>query len=171
VRSELWEALEVAPGVEPRGLPPLSGDALLLNPGGIWAREAALVVLDPGAPDGQIFMLVRDHEWQGIVDGLPLRVRTRAGSRWDGASIPRLGRLAYDRAELGTTGSMLHDGYYRGGGIYTFGESSHILTRGTADRLFLQVMEEDGVGKFRRKTAYLAVKHWGAGAWRPQQAA
>lgn len=124
------------------------------------------VILDPAARDGQVFILARTFHWCGELDGAELHITAEAGSRWDGASIPRLVRVLFDRVELGATAALCHDGFYRGAGRFAFGTSSRTLCRAEADRLFREQMEADGVARWKRDAAYRAVRWFGAGRWR-----
>lgn len=87
---------------------------------------------------------------------------------FDLASIPRLlwGWLACH--ELGILAPLVHDWLYRGGGAPTHGSivPPRSYTRTEADRLFLEHMREDGVGRMRATLAYTAVRLFGRSSWR-----
>lgn len=124
------------------------------------------VIFDPAARDGQVFILARDFHWCGELDGEPLHYTAVAGTRWDGASIPRIARVLFDRVELGAIAALTHDGFYRGAGTFAFGIASRTLNRAQADRLFREQMETDGVARWKREAAYRAVRWFGASSWR-----
>jgi hypothetical protein len=124
------------------------------------------VIFDPAARDGQVFILARDFHWCGYLDGQQLHITALAGSRWDGASIPRIARVLFDRVELGSIGALCHDGFYRGGGRFAFGSASCVLSRAEADRLFRDQMESEGVARWKRNAAYQSVRWFGSGSWR-----
>jgi hypothetical protein len=86
-----------------------------------------------------------------------------AGTRWDYASVPRVGRLLMESTDLGCIASAAHDYAYRRGGKV----GAHIrYTRAGADRLFLRLMAWEKVPWFRRWPAYLAVRAGGWTAWK-----
>lgn len=73
----------------------------------------------------------------------------------DFASIPRLFWNIISPMELGDVGPIKHDWTYRNG----FG------TRKEADKVFLADMKADGVGWWKRTTAYNLVRAFGGGSW------
>lgn len=73
----------------------------------------------------------------------------------DFASIPRLFWNLISPTQLGDEGPIAHDWRYRNG----------IGTREAADKQFLLDMKADGVGWWRRKSAYRLVRLWGWRSW------
>lgn len=86
-----------------------------------------------------------------------------AGTRWDYASVPRIGRMLGESTDYGTISSLTHDYLYRRGGRIGRWLA---YTRADADRLFKELMAWEQVPWFRRYPAYLAVRVGGRGAWR-----
>lgn len=94
-----------------------------------------------------------------------------AGARTDLASVPRLAWPLLSPFELSGLAPLLHDLYYRGKGMLPHDWYSGLadpirLSREEADKLFLWVMEKEGVSGWRRWSAYQAVRKFGGGAWR-----
>lgn len=99
------------------------------------------------------------------------------GFQHDFASVPRLLWGLIAPIDLGLA-SIFHDWLYRNGGrVTTFlweGDparwSSHTdrWSREQADRLFARIMREQGVPKWRRRCAYLAVRFAGRRFWKRQ---
>lgn len=114
------------------------------------------------------WILLQDFESNGIT--------VPAGFAFDGSSIPRPFRIWIDRASLGIRAPLIHDWRYfletnAGRAIAQFGieyvrPAFNILgNRKDTDLLFLEHMKEDGVGAFRRRAAYFAVRVGGRKAW------
>lgn len=96
-------------------------------------------------------------------------VTVPCGYRTDLASIPRVLWSALAPFELSVAAPLLHDYLYRCQGVPIWGTTvpeTRTFTRAEIDRLFLAVMEREGVGAFRRRAAYLAVRAFGWAAWR-----
>lgn len=94
------------------------------------------------------------------------RWRIPEGFRFDYASVPRLARPLMQTTDLGTAGPCSHDFLYRRGGVVQAIDGGTLrYTRTEADRLFLALMESDGVPRWRRFPAYWAVRFGGGGAW------
>lgn len=87
--------------------------------------------------------------------------------RFDLASVPRFAWRAIAPFELSILAPLLHDYIYDWKGQLP--ESSVIphrtYTRYEADRLFLYVMRHEGVKRWRRTLAYLAVRCFGWIYW------
>jgi hypothetical protein len=80
-----------------------------------------------------------------------------AGSRTDGASIPRFAWSIIGHPFNGEyrNAAIVHDFCYRTGW----------KTRALADKVFLDGMEELGAEPWRRRTMYMAVRIFGRGAY------
>lgn len=105
------------------------------------------------------FRWILDGDTRITVDGRSFVVPD--GFLFDLASIPRLFRFFIDRTELGVAAPLLHDWIYQNRGTVTG------LRRADADRLFLLLMEDDGVPWLRRRLAWLAVRMFGWVPWPP----
>ena len=86
-----------------------------------------------------------------------LVVITKDGFYTDGASIPKLLWNVVGSPFEGnyTEPAIIHDGLY----------GSHWLTKEQSDKLFLEMMEVNGVNWLKRYTMYYAVKFFGRNAW------
>jgi hypothetical protein len=87
----------------------------------------------------------------------------------DLASVPTVLRNIVATNELSVKGAVTHDWLYRNGGhvsvIGPDGIHSVMLTRAQADQCFLDLMESDGIGWFKRQAAYHAVRLFAGSAW------
>ena len=79
------------------------------------------------------------------------------GFDFDGASVPR--------PLWGIIGSPMTDGYQRAGCLHDALYASHLFDRETCDNYFLEAMESDGVGYFKRYAMYWAVRAAGWITW------
>lgn len=98
-----------------------------------------------------------------------LTLHIPAGFRWDGASVPHWVRSIIDNDDCGVAGGLSHDFLYLYGGRPPLGAIvpySRSVTRAEADRLFLDVMKQEGVPWRIRWPAYYAVKAFGWRFWR-----
>ena len=77
---------------------------------------------------------------------------------FDGASIPR--------GLWSIVGSPMTDGYQRAGCLHDALYASEYFDRQMCDDLFLEAMESDGVGYFKRYSMYWAVRSFGWMVWR-----
>jgi len=91
--------------------------------------------------------------WQGKEFEVPTDFVT------DLASVPRGFRWLIPKGRNESRGAVVHDFIYRGNCRIKF-------TRAEADQLFLDAMEENGVGWVRRKAIYGAVRAGGMFSWR-----
>lgn len=109
-----------------------------------------IVMQHPKDPDNWI--LVEDFRYKenDVVTTIP------KGFVTDFASIPRVFWSVINPTELGDAGPIKHDWKYRNG----------IGTRAQADKAFLADMEDDGIGWWKRKTAYGMVRAFGWGSWK-----
>lgn len=94
-------------------------------------------------------------DWEGRVNGWAGRIP--AGFLFDLASIPKPLWVLLGPHELSVLAPLVHDWVYR---THPLG-----MTRSEADRLFLLAMTDEGVGRFRRRAAWLAVRLFGWFAW------
>lgn len=87
-----------------------------------------------------------------------MKVKVSKGLITDGASIPRfLWSIIGCPLNGKYVGSaIVHDALYK----------SHVLTRKESDKLFLEMLKDNGVGALKRNLMYLAVRVGGYFAWR-----
>jgi len=78
-----------------------------------------------------------------------------AGFETDFASVPRLPLAYLLTADTAQQAAVVHDWLY----------STHAVDRATADRVFLEAMQETGVPWWRRRLMYAAVSAFGASAY------
>lgn len=113
--------------------------------------------------------IVVAHRWLFRGDGFVITVPE--GFATDLASVPRIVWPLVSAWDLSFAAPILHDYIYayRGvlpsGGIYP---SDRTFTRRQADRLFAQLMAEEGVVFWRRRLAWLAVRLFGWLPWARQ---
>lgn len=81
------------------------------------------------------------------------------GFTFDLASIPRFLWPLVGPFELSIEAPLVHDYLYRRGGLGYY-------TRRQADRIFREVMKEEGIAAWRRWPAWLAVRLFGFTGWR-----
>lgn len=110
------------------------------------------------------WFLVQD--WMVQFEGHEISVP--CGFRFDLASIPRFLWPIVGPFELSVAAPLIHDWMYRWGGKLPAGsvDPRREFSRRDADRAFRWVMEEEGVGAFRRTAAWLAVRVFAWRAWR-----
>lgn len=133
------------------------------------------------APDFRHFELLEEaiytwwHPLGGEIPPSLYRLVLPVGFAHDFATIPRPLWTLISPLDLGLA-SIFHDWLHSGGGrVVTlqwvpdgpaWEERDQPWTRVNADELFARIMREQGVPKWRRRVAYLAVrafgrKHWG----------
>lgn len=90
-----------------------------------------------------------------------------AGFEFDLASIPRIAWAVVACFELSIAAPALHDYLYRTGGRpkWVLAEGRRAATRQQADEIFNAEMIRRGVPAWRRVSAYLAVRCFGAASW------
>lgn len=106
---------------------------------------------------------VVDDAWSYTDRRRGITITVPAGYRCDLASVPRLLWWLIAPMELSQCAPVLHDRLYGAGGVL---DGRAAYDRATADRLFLEVMTEEGVPRWRRAAAYRAVRIFGRFAWR-----
>ena len=90
-----------------------------------------------------------------------------AGFTFDLSSVPRVFWSLIAPFELSIVAPLIHDFLYRHGGDAPGAiVPPRTYTRAQADRLFLRIMETEGVARWRRVAAYAAVRAFGGGSWR-----
>lgn len=114
--------------------------------------------------DGRNWKVTAEFDYQ-TNDGETIKIPS--GFITDFASIPRvLWAFLPPTGDYGLS-ALAHDWLYRHGGriIHTTapnGEITYrIYSRAECDRIFLQAMEDLGVGWLKRRTMWLAVRNWG----------
>lgn len=92
---------------------------------------------------------------------------------FDLASVPRALWWLIAPFELSLIAPLVHDYIYRNGVLkYETPQnnlSEKIFFKEEADEIFLNLMEEEGVKRFRRKLAYYGVKWLGHSSWKGKQ--
>lgn len=96
-----------------------------------------------------VWVTEEEYRWRDIV--------VPEGFTTDLASVPRFLWAVIAPFDLSIEAPVVHDWLYRNGGL---GRS-----RAECDRLFLELMEERGVPFLRRRSAYYAVRLFGARAF------
>lgn len=108
------------------------------------------------ADKGRVVTLMEDLQifWQNRKITVPI------GFESDGASVPRaFWRLVFPKIdEKAIRGAIAHDWLYR-----THPEG---WTKAEADRMFYDLMLEDGTPKWRAFLAYKGVEYFGGRAWK-----
>ena len=133
--------------------------------------EVAVAGSDLSPP--AITYLVRERTWRlerpYVYASNDWHIRVDEGFLFDLASIPRAAWSLCAPFELSIAGPLIHDALYKSGGqsrglvrIYP----RRTFTRAGADRLFLNMLHEEGVPLWRRRPAHGAVRLFGASAWR-----
>lgn len=95
----------------------------------------------------------------GVIISIP------SGYETDLASIPRMFWRVIAPFELSIAAPLVHDYLYGNGGV----AQNQVLTREETDKLFLDIMEAEGVSWWRRKIAYRAVRMFAGFAWRERE--
>lgn len=127
--------------------------------------------------DGNL-QLTKDYTYYWEAAGYKQMMTVKKGFVWDGASVPKSVWWTGIRPDgLIRAASLIHDYLYRysgkiphtshlyfkdGGWYYT----KHKWTRKEADKIFCRIMREAGVPKWKRRTAYYAVRLFGWTAWK-----
>lgn len=125
--------------------------------------------------DFRHFILLEDAVYAWCHEGRSYCLVVPNGFEHDFASVPRplWGLIA--PIDLGMA-SIFHDWIYRNQGEVTtllwegdpqrWTPHADRWSREQADRLFARIMREQGVAKWRRRCAYLAVRFWGRRFWK-----
>ena len=87
-----------------------------------------------------------------------LVIQVNPGFDFDGASVPR--------ALWSVVGSPMTDGYQRAACLHDALYASEYFDRDVCDKLFLEAMESEGVGYFKRYAMYYAVRAFGGQVWK-----
>ncbi|HEY7106975.1 MAG TPA: DUF1353 domain-containing protein [Acidimicrobiia bacterium] len=95
-------------------------------------------------------------------------VTVPGGFEFDLSSVPRVLWWLVAPFDLSVVAPLLHDFLYRWAGAPPRGavEPLHVYTRHEVDRVFLRIMEIEGVTWWRRVLGYAAVRVFGLWAWR-----
>lgn len=91
------------------------------------------------------------------------------GFETDLASIPRVFWSIMAPEELSLAAPLFHDLLYRRGGTLEAGEldpAGYSFTRIEVDDLFRELMKKAGIPKWKRRTAYIAVRAFSSFAWK-----
>lgn len=89
------------------------------------------------------------------VNGYEITIKD--GFVFDGASIPQFMWSFVGSPFTGdyTVAALVHDALYR----------SNFFSRKNADKIFLALMEQDGVSFYKRRAMYLGVRFGGSSSW------
>lgn len=106
--------------------------------------------------------LHRPFSWRGVVRGRVYEIDVPENYTFDGASIPRF----FWRVIGGPWGpyrdaACIHDWLYSDGR-----EAYPGITRDTADAIFLAILKETGISRWKAKAMYRAVRIGGGRPWR-----
>ena len=102
------------------------------------------------------------------------RIQIAQGFGFDLASIPFFFRWLIERHDLSLVAPLVHDYLYTHNGYGSFAVTDRFgitrkiqkkYSRKQCDDFFLELMEAEGVPKWRRKTAYRAVRLFGGLFW------
>ena len=105
--------------------------------------------------DGKDFILEKDYRYM-IGEKL---IHIPAGFKCDLASVPRIFRNVINTYGDHTKAAVIHDWLYRNG--HKLG-----VSRKEADKVFLEIMKECGVGSIKRNLMYRMVRIFGASHFR-----
>lgn len=104
----------------------------------------------------KVMPLEEPRNWKILEDIIFEGVLVPRGFHVDGASIPVGLRWLFPHGGRKFFAACIHDWLYRTGGS----------TRKEADGMFLRAMLENGVGKVRANTMYIAVRVFGSSSWK-----
>lgn len=120
----------------------------------------------PFGESGNFYRLMQDfhfliYERQDII-----RVIIRFGFRYDGASVPAIGRMILERDGVHRPAVLLHDWLYtRKGEFKDIEGRAHKFSRKECDEMMRQIMDQWGVKSWRVWVAYKAVRAFGGFYW------
>jgi len=138
--------------------------ALQLNHVAVTIAGSALpgptVTYDPVSKQWQL-----DHAYTYLDN--PHAITVPGGFVFDLASVPRIFWGVIAPFELSITAPLIHDFLYRHRGQPPVGAvvPPKTYARRDADVVFREIMEQEGVAKWRREVAYIAVRCFGGFAW------
>jgi hypothetical protein len=114
----------------------------------------------PVCSDGQRLTLLRPVSISMMWGQTQVARRLNADFSWDGASIPRWSRWIFGHplSPEYRWASLWHD--------IGCNEATCIEDRTIADAVFLRLLREAGVGKYRRLAMWSAVRVYGIWVWR-----
>jgi len=129
----------------------------------------------PNRPVGErAYELVADWTYEWECGGIRRRITVPKGFVYDGASVPRIVWTLTGILPDGLirAAALVHDWLYKHRGRLPPGSYQQLhrgawvnrdraASREEADRLFARIMREAGVGKARRRMAYVAVRACG----------
>lgn len=114
-------------------------------------------------PNSRTWILSEEYNliWSGV--NFTLDIKIPAEYEFDMASVPRIFWSFMSHTDLSIEAPLVHDWIYcHSGAIPDFNFSNQIrLSRSMADNIFLEMMEEAGVVKWRRRLAYWTVRLFG----------
>lgn len=107
---------------------------------------------------GEEWMLLDDYVISmTLEDGAAVVIEIPYGFRFDLASVPRWLWWIIAPFELSLPAPLVHDALYRWKGVIDT-PIPRVLTRKDADDIFLAIMESEEVSRWRRRSAYRAVR-------------
>jgi len=126
--------------------------------------------------DGTRWQLVEAYRYAWTEGGTNYRLTIRAGMVTDKASVPELAWSVIGNHELTEAAALAHDAGYgragRWGDLLEFQLGDEWVvggpnwTRERVDRLFLRIMKESRIARWKSALAYRAVRWFGADTWR-----
>jgi hypothetical protein len=126
----------------------ISREAMIL----FHPKDGLHVRIDPhGSPDFPVVTLCEHSYHYGVVT-----LRVPENFRSDLASVPWYLRFLFDALGLHQRAALFHDWLY----------SAHETTRATADAVFRDILEFDGLSKWRVRAMYFGVRLFGKRYWR-----
>jgi hypothetical protein len=126
----------------------------------------------------ELYRLEAAYEYAWYAEGAGWKIRVQAGFIYDGASVPWVGALLGIYPDgLQRAAALVHDYLYRFRGevpvgcfMKNAGSGWEVVrvpwTRVQVDKLFANMLAVAGVGRFRRRTMYLAVRAAGWLFWK-----
>lgn len=128
------------------------------------------IIRFPAAPKTDDLPYIGDGTWSVVEKPYALwlggnrKVLVEARYVTDWASIPRLFRSIIPKRGRYSPAALVHDWLYASHHVLHSGKPEEI-TRKEADKIFLEIMADLGVGWLKRKTMYRAVRLGGWRSW------
>lgn len=130
--------------------------------------------------DKERWQLVQPYRYAWTEGGTNYRVTIPAGWVTDKASVPEIAWSLIGPHELGEAAALVHDFGYGCVGqwgeslVFQYGDAwlagGPTWTRERVDRLFLRMMKESGISRWKSALAYRAVRWFGGDTWRRYEA-
>lgn len=136
--------------------------------------------IEPHPTKSGVFILIDDFSYEWFKEGKRYQLNEFAGFEFDLASVPWLARAitGFTPSSFKWTPPFWHDAGYEYKGRFPPGHFriwdedlqgwvnlDQEWKRSQVDKLFCRLMREDGVGRWKRRMAYRAVRLGGWVAW------